>query len=868
MNTDPNPGDQVDPGNAPIQPVTTPYRAPTERPDTRIGPYKLLQEIGEGGFGIVYMAEQDAPVHRRVALKVIKPGMDSAQVIARFEAERQALALMDHQNIAKVYDAGSTDNGHPFFVMELVHGVPITTYCDDNHLTVGERLTLFVPLCKAIQHAHQKGIIHRDLKPSNVLVCLYDGQPVPKVIDFGVAKAIEQRLTEHTMFTQYGQIVGTFEYMSPEQAEMSQLGVDTRSDVYSLGVMLYELLTGSTPLARQRLREASPSELLRIIKEEEPPKPSTRLSSTREAAKIAAARRTEPLKLGKLLRGELDWVVMKCLEKDRARRYDTANGLAQDLERYLHDEPVEAGPPGAGYRLRKLAKKHHTTLGIAGTIVALLVLAACVSTWLAVRAVRAERVALAERDRAEASFRMARDTVDDFFTQVGDSPQLKAKGLEKFRKDLLEKAKDFYERFIREHLDAPEVRHDLGLAHLRLAKIHDALGDYAVAEGLSQKAIDILGELVQAHGDAAEYRRDLAAGHVESGDVAFAMGRSDKAEAAYQHALDIQERLADDHAGVAEYWRALATTQAALGRIYFQAGQYEKAQGRLEQALAIWTQLVQNNAQVPENRFGLASMQQGLGTTFIQRGRTEEAEASLKEAVRNLETLAREYPDVPSYHLLLARTYMTLGNLYGSHRRQTDKAEEAYQQALRILKNLTRQHPDVLAFVYNLGVCYTNLAVTANLAGRPGPALTRFDEAIETLEHVVSRGYSVGRIALVGARINRSSVLVDRGDHSRATDEASALAKQEDLDPTNLYNVASVFGRSSVAAEKDTRLAAADRTRLKAHYADRAIEFLHRAVGKGYQSAPALTSDPSFASLRSRDDFQSLVQEVERRSKK
>ena len=372
---------------------TPEYRnSPGEGPGTHIGPYKLYQQLGEGGFGIVYMAEQDKPVHRRVALKIIKPGMDSAQVIARFEAEKQALAMMDHQNIAKVFDAGTTDSGRPFFVMELVHGVPITKYCDDNHLTVRERLELVAPACKAIQHAHQKGIIHRDLKPSNVLVCLSDGQPVPKVIDFGVAKAVEQRLTEHTVFTEFGQMIGTFEYMSPEQAEMSPLGVDTRSDIYSLGVMLYELLTGSTPLHRQRLRAAGLNEMLRMIKEEEPPKPSMRLSElsrsgapsrtgharqagSTELARIAAARRTEPLKLSPLLRGELDWVVMKCLEKDRARRYDTANGLARDIERYLHDEPVEAGPPGAGYRLRKLARKHRTALGIAGLMAVLLALA-------------------------------------------------------------------------------------------------------------------------------------------------------------------------------------------------------------------------------------------------------------------------------------------------------------------------------------------------------------------------------------------------------------------------------------------------------------------------------------------------------------
>src|SRR5262245_31585449 len=289
--------------------------------------------------------------------------MDSQQVIARFEAERQALALMDHVNIARVLDAGTTPAGRPYFVMELVHGVPITQYCDDQRLTPRQRLELFVPVCQAIQHAHQKGIIHRDIKPSNVMVTLYDGKPVPKVIDFGVAKATEQKLTERTLFTQYGTMVGTLEYMSPEQAEMSALGVDTRGDIYSLGVLLYELLTGSTPLSQKRLKEATYGEILRMIKEEEPPRPSTRLSDSGEAlASTSEQRQTEPAKLTRLVRGELDWIVMKALEKDRNRRYETANGFALDVQRYLSDEPVQACPPSASYRLRKFVRRNQRPL--------------------------------------------------------------------------------------------------------------------------------------------------------------------------------------------------------------------------------------------------------------------------------------------------------------------------------------------------------------------------------------------------------------------------------------------------------------------------------------------------------------------------
>jgi serine/threonine protein kinase len=292
----------------------------TEHPGTVIGPYKLLQQIGEGGMGVVFMAEQTEPIQRTVALKIIKPGMDTRQVIARFEAERQALAMMDHPNIATVLDAGTTESGRPYFVMELVKGVPITKYCDEKQLSIRQRLELFKPICEAIQHAHQKGIIHRDLKPTNLLVAEYDNRAVPKVIDFGVAKATAQKLTEHTMFTEFGQVIGTVEYMSPEQAKFNQLDIDTRSDIYSLGVLLYELLVGATPLNRQRLSIVPFDETLRMIREEEPPKPSTKLGISETLPAIAANRQSDPMRLTKELRGELDWIVMMCLEKDRSRR--------------------------------------------------------------------------------------------------------------------------------------------------------------------------------------------------------------------------------------------------------------------------------------------------------------------------------------------------------------------------------------------------------------------------------------------------------------------------------------------------------------------------------------------------------------------
>ncbi|MGA2257702.1 MAG: protein kinase, partial [Thermoguttaceae bacterium] len=379
--------------------ATQDYHDPSARVGQVIaGRYKLLEEIGEGGMGTVFMAQQAAPVKRAVAVKIVKPGMNSKAVLARFEAERQALALMDHPNIARVLDAGTTESGRPFFVMELVKGIPITQYCDQHKLTVRQRLELFVPVCQALQHAHQKGVIHRDLKPSNVLVALYDDRPVPKVIDFGVAKATGQSLTDKTLMTGFGVVVGTPEYMSPEQANLNNLDIDTRSDVYSLGVLLYELLTGTTPVDRKSLGKAAVLEVLRIVREYEAPRPSTKLSSSDALPSIATNRNIEPARLTRLMEGELDWILLKALEKDRSRRYESANGFARDIQHFLAGEPVQAAPPSTSYRLKKFLKRNKRQVTAAALILLALTAGTVVSSFFAADSYRQARLA---REQAE-----------------------------------------------------------------------------------------------------------------------------------------------------------------------------------------------------------------------------------------------------------------------------------------------------------------------------------------------------------------------------------------------------------------------------------------------------------------------------------
>ncbi len=656
--------------------ATRRHAPPSESLGQTIGRYKLLQQIGEGGFGAVWMAEQKEPVKRRVALKIIKLGMDTKQVIARFEAERQALAMMDHPNIAKVFDAGATESGRPFFVMELITGVPILEYCDTEKLDTRARLGLFIHVCNAIQHAHQKGVIHRDIKPSNVMITLHDGAPVPKVIDFGIAKATDQELTNKTLFTQHQQMIGTPAYMSPEQAEMSGLDIDTRSDVYSLGVLLYELLTGTTPFNSDELMSKGYAEMMRIIREQEPHKPSTRLSTLGDlATRTAHQRRVDVRELGSVLRGDLDWIVMKCLEKDRSRRYDTANGLAMDIQRHLDDEPVAAGPPSARYRFRKFVKRNRASVIAATAVAAVLLLGVVGTTGGMVWALSAERGMQRELTRATE--------VKQLITEMlgGINPMVaQGRDITLLRGILDDTAQRLSQGKVEDELIAAELHHVIGVAYRDIGLWDEADQHIPVSLEIRTRllgeddpaTLQSMHELIYLYGY---------------------LGRFAKMESLAKENLELRQRvLGAEHP---DTLASMDTMAAQYGRLK----RYDEAEALLSKTLEIRTRVLPGGA---EHRDTLESLSH-LGLLYVIAERFAEAEPILLESLEaRRRVLGENHPDVlPSMG--------TLAELYEQQARYEEALELQVQLVPSIRTVLGDRHSYTRRAMRHLGELYTTL---------------------------------------------------------------------------------------------------------------------------------------------------------------
>lgn len=910
-------------------PSSSDSHRPTTDP-TLIGPYHLERKLGHGGMGQVWLAEQTAPVRRHVALKLIRGGLNDAEIVHRFESERQTLAVMDHPCIAKVFDADSTEEGQPYFVMEYVDGAPITSYCDQHKLSTRQRLQLFIQVCEGVQHAHQKSVIHRDLKPSNILVSDINGAPVPRIIDFGIAKAISTDLTgNQTALTQVGALIGTPNYMSPEQSDPDISDIDTRTDVYSLGAVLYELLTGSLPFDQGPGKKQRLDELFRQLREVDPIMPSARLSSAWLSkdrlswTETASARGTTPPQLANQLKGDLDWIVLKALEKDRTRRYATPSELAADIRRFLADEPIVARPPSTLYQFSKFAKRNRILVAGIAAVIFVLAAGATTSTLLAIRATHAQK--LAETREAEAiaarnaeaqqrklaiqnavqarketvaaqhNFNMARDAVNNYFTTVSESPELKAHNLEKLRRRLLLTARDFYQKFVRDHAHDTYLHADLGGAMLRLGSADTQVGDNPQAEQSLLEARHILQTSYQKHPNNPFIAINLFNDDENLGVLYTNTNQFKRSEQAYRHAALFIEAWRRNHRLSSDDLDDVSLMYNSYGTLLVRDGNVPGALAAYRQALHIDHQLSKRSPQNNDYKNAVLLTDVNMVATLAAAGQVARAVPFALDSVHVGESLLAHHPNDPDVISHLASGYENLGGIY-TLLGQNSKALKAHYRSMQLYTRLSAEHPAIPAYSIELSGTYINLGELEQRQGNSPKAIQWLKKAGSVLRGVLSanphqskaryflsydyswqaRAYeNEHHQALANQAWKQFLRYDDHDDPTLRAGKAMALASLDRIpratalaakvlasrpDPDTLFDLAAVYALANAS------LTSANPQRAS-QYAAKSLLLLQQAAKEGYfnnpQNQDRLRNRPQFNSLRSRRDFRSMLAGIE-----
>lgn len=864
-----------------------------------IGRYRLIELLGSGGFGHVWLAEQTQPIRRQVAVKLIKPGMDSREIIARFEAERQTLALMDHPNIAGVLDAGTTDFGRPYFVLELVRGVPITTYCDTRQLTISQRIDLFIPVCQAVQHAHQKAILHRDLKPSNILVTEIDGTPVPKIIDFGIAKALgnsfEMAPDSSWLRTQAGAIIGTPQYMSPEQAG-SVPDVDTRSDIYALGVILYELLTGDTPLEPDA--KYMPFEgVLRSIREQEAPRPSSRIAEITPST--AQARKSDPSRLARMLRGDLDWITLKTLEKDRRQRYETATALALDLQAYQRQEPVTAAAPTWSYRFGKFARRHRSALIASIVVVIALLGGIAASLWQASRA---------EKSRAEAekNFDRARDAVELFLNEVTDHPVLNAPEFQELRLRLLTQAIPFYEEVAGVVSEDAKFRSHQAWALSRAGSLYFESGDLSKAEAAIRKAIALDERLVAESPQTVDFRRALSQRLHNLGVVLVGRGQPQEAAAVQQRAVEVHDALRSADPANEVLGRETVAALSSLASTWKELGKFSEAEATLRRATEIQQALVTQSPDVQKNRAMLARLHSAhariladrkayadaekkyqdamalrdellskspgdpwlrepqaadcvtWGATLSGLGRDKEGEKLMRRALTFYAALTQDFPERPSYRREWGVCHFNAGSALW----KIGKRDEGFalcEDAAQVLEPLITRHPENAKFRERLAHTLVDVAAFAGELNRWEVASRHLGRALEVHEPLFTADASARRAKKTEILLKLAEAHLRLNNHEQAFQRAwdSAVANPDSWEPW--WRGAETLGRCHELAQTDSRLPDQARPNFLEAYARQAVTMLQQAVANGCPNVRQFPEEAKQPWLAERPDFLAVV---------